>query len=274
MAFLFVFTAGAAVKLKMEEIKLVEEDFAAGSSLVHNLDPRVKTFVAIFFSVVVGISDQYSALVPAFFIALIFVVLARLSFKKVCFRLIVVNGLLLLLWLFIPFSMEGEHVLSLGPLSASREGVSYSAVLTLKANAIILILIALMSTMPVFTMGKAMRHMHVPAKIVHLFLFTYRYIHAIHREYLRMMDTIRIRGFRPGTNIHTYRTYAYLVGMLFVRSHDRAERVRAAMLCRGFKGRFYDLSEFSIKTGDVVVVALSIMAVTIVGLLQWTKIIY
>jgi cobalt/nickel transport system permease protein len=274
VAFLFIFTAVLLLILKRRQVKLVEEGFAAGNSLIHNLDPRVKTIVAAVFSVTVGVSDRYSALIPALFIALIFVFLARLSFKRVCLRLIIVNGLLLLLWLFIPFTMEGEHVLSLGPLSASKEGIAYSAMITIKANSIILILIALMSTMPVFTMGKAMRHMHVPAKMVHLFLFTYRYIHAIHREYLRMINTIKIRGFQPATNMHTYRTYAYLVGMLFVRSHDRAERVRAAMLCRGFKGRFYDLSEFSIKNSDVVVMALSVMAIIILGLLQWTEVIY
>ncbi|MFC1891762.1 cobalt ECF transporter T component CbiQ [Thermodesulfobacteriota bacterium] len=253
---------------------MVEEDFATGNSLIHNLDPRVKTIIASVFSVIVGVSDRYSALIPALFIALIFVFLAQLPFKKVCLRLVIVNGLLLLLWVFIPFTMEGQYVLSFGPLNASKEGIAYSVIITIKANSIILTLIALMSTMPVFTMGKAMRHMHVPAKMVHLFLFTYRYIHAIHREYLRLISTVKIRGFQPASNMHTYRTYAYLVGMLFIRSHDRAQRVRAAMLCRGFKGRFYDLSEFSIKTSDVVVMGLSIMAVITVGLLQWTKIIY
>ena len=253
---------------------MVEEGFATGSSFIHNLDPRMKIVIATLFSVIVGISDKFSALIPALCIAVIFMLAAWLPFKKVCLRLILVNGLLFLIWLFIPFSMEGDHVLSFGPLSASQEGILYSAIITVKANSIILILIALMSTMPVFTMGKAMRRMYVPDKMVHLFLFTYRYIHAIHREYLRLMSTIKMRGFQPATNMHTYRTYAYLVGMLFVRSHDRAERVRAAMLCRGFKGKFYDLSEFSMKTSDIAVTALSLAAVITIGLLQWTTIIY
>jgi cobalt/nickel transport system permease protein len=170
--------------------------------------------------------------------------------------------------------MEGKHILSIGPVNAFKEGIIYSAIITLKTNSIIIVLMALMSTMPILTMGKAMRHLCVPGKIVHLFLFTYRYIHAIHREYLRLMNAIKIRGFQPSTDIHTYRTYAYLVGMLLVRSHDRAVRVRAAMLCRGFMGRFYDLSEFSIKLTDVAVMSLSIMAVIIICLLQWTRIIY
>jgi cobalt/nickel transport system permease protein len=120
---------------------------------------------------------------------------------------------------------------------------------------------AFVATMSVFTMGRAMRHLHVPNKIVQLFFFTYRYIHVIHMEYQRLMKTLKIRGFYPRTNLHTYRTYAYLVGMVIVRSHDRAERVRAAMLCRGFSGTFYDLSEFSFKASDLVALVLMLMVI-------------
>jgi cobalt/nickel transport system permease protein len=49
---------------------------------------------------------------------------------------------------------------------------------------------------------------------------------------------MRVRGFRPGSNRHTWRSLGYLVGMLLVRSLERAERVRAAMLCRGYTGQF------------------------------------
>lgn len=252
---------------------MIEEDFVHGDSPIHRLDPRVKTVVAGVFSIVVAASDRFLALVPAIVLALVFVSLSKLPIKKVCLRLLIVNGLILLLWCFLPFTLEGEELLRLGPLVATREGVIYSTVITLKSNAIILALLALIATMSVFTVGRALRHLHVPAKMVHLFFFTYRYIHVIYMEYHRLMRAIRIRGFRAGTNMHTYRTYAYLVGMLLVKSHDRAERVRAAMLCRGFRGKFYDLSQFTLKTSDVVIMVLMISAVAGIGLLQWTRII-
>ena len=74
-------------------------------------------------------------------------------------------------------------------------------------------------------------------------LITYRYIFVIEQEYQRLMRAARIRNFRPGSNLHTYRTYAYLLGMLFVRSAERAKRVHLAMVCRGFSGKFYSLQE-------------------------------
>lgn len=223
------------------------------------------------FSIVVAISDRFMALIPAVTLAFFFVLLARLSIKKLCFRLLMVNGLILFLWLFIPFTFGGEQLFAVGPLSATKEGIIYSALITLKSNAIILALIALIASMSIFTLGHAMRSLYVPSKLIYLFLFTFRYIHVIYLEYQRLMNALKIRGFHPGTNIHTYKTYAYLVGMLLVKSHDRAERIRSAMLCRGFSGRFYDLSEFFFRPSDWVIVVIMLVAITSIGLLQWTN---
>lgn len=49
---------------------------------------------------------------------------------------------------------------------------------------------------------------------------------------------MRARGFQPGFDRHTLRTFGYLVGMLLVRASERAERVLKAMRCRGFTGEF------------------------------------
>jgi cobalt/nickel transport system permease protein len=253
---------------------VVEESFSDGHSLMHRLDPRVKMIVACVFSIIVATADRFLPLTIAALLALFFISLAKLPFKKVCSRLLVVNGLILLLWLFLPFTMEGEPLWAFGPLIVTKEGIIYSALITIKSNSIILAFMALVATMPVLTIGRTMGHLHIPEKMVHLFYFTYRYIHAIRREYRRQMNAIKIRGFNPGTNMHTYRTYAYLIGMLLVKSHDRAERVRAAMICRGFKGKFYDLKEFSFRSSDLIIMIFMLLAIIGIGFLQWTKIIY
>jgi len=252
---------------------VIEEEFIHGNSVIHRLDPRVKTVVAAVFSIVVATSDRFVALVPAIMIAISFIFLARLSLKRVCFRLLVVNGLILLLWFFLPFTSQGEQLFTIGSLTGTKEGIIHAAAITIKSNAIIMTLMAFVATMPVFTLGRAMRYLHMPHKIIHLLSFTYRYVHVIHMEYRRLMNAIKIRGFHPKNNRHTYKTYAYLVGMLLVKSYDRAKRVRAAMLCRGFNGTFYDLGEFSLKTSDWVVMGLLLLAIVGIGLLQWATII-
>lgn len=252
---------------------MIEESFLIGDSAIHRLDPRAKLITAVAFSVVVALSDRFVALLPSILVAVSFVFLARLSIKRVCLRLLMVNLLILALWLTLPFTFEGKTLFSLGPLTATKEGIFRAAALTIKSNAIIMMLMAFIATMPVFTLGRALAYFHVPEKIVHLLSFTYRYIHVIHMEYSRLVNAIKIRGFDPGNNIHTYRTYAYIVGMLLLKSYDRANRVRQAMLCRGFKGKFYDLNEFSFRPLDWMIMVFSLFAVLGIGILQWTRII-
>jgi cobalt/nickel transport system permease protein len=121
-------------------------------------------------------------------------------------------------------------------------------------------------------LGHAMHELRVPNKLVHLFFFTYRYIHVIHREYTRLTNAAKIRGFRPRTNMHTYRTFACLVGMLLVRSCERAQRVHHAMLCRGFKGAFHSLSGLSLKATDTISLIVMLTLILAVAVLEWTRI--
>ncbi len=74
---------------------------------------------------------------------------------------------------------------------------------------------------------------------------------VLHREYLRLRAAMKARGFRPRLDRHTYRSFGYLVGMLLVRSLDRAERIAAAMKCRGFRGHFFMLDHFAFSRRDV-----------------------
>ena len=253
---------------------MFENDFIDGSSVIHRLDPRFKIILAAVFSIIIAASSRWAALIPGLFFAALLVLVARLSFKKLLIRLTLVNGLILLLWFFLPFSLEGTPLFSIGPLTATREGVLYVTRLTLRSNIIVLSLISLISTTSIFALGHAMKQLRIHDKIIQLFLFTFRYIHVIHVEYQRLHNALKIRGFRPKTDMHSYRTYAYLVGMLLVRSYDRAERIKKAMYCRGFKGQFYSLSKFSLKPGDFFITSLMLLATGIIALLQWTRTIY
>ena len=252
---------------------IIEEQFSTGESFVHNLDPRVKIIVAILYSIVVAVSSNFSALLPALGISVFLIVLGKLSIRKVLYRLLLVNGLIIFLWVFLPFTYKGESLFTIGPLVGTKEGVLYASQITVKCNAILLAMIALLSTIPISTLGHAMGQLYFPDKLIHLFLFTYRYIHVIFREYNRLINAMRIRGFIPGTNLHTYRSYAYLVGMLLVRSYDRAERIHTAMLCRGFHGKYYTLSRFSIKIRDILYLSLMLSAILVLMVLQWRAIV-
>jgi len=251
---------------------VIWEDFASVDSLIHHLDPRVKIVLVFLFSVVVAVSTRFVVLVSALALGVCVTWLARVPIKGLLRRLAPVNMLIIFLWFFLPFTVEGEPLFSVGPLVGTHEGVLYAARISIKSNVIIIMLIALVASTSILTLGHAMHELRVPKKIVHLFFFTYRYIHVIHREYLRLVNAMKVRGFRPGTNMHTYKTFAYLVGMILVRSSDRAQRVHNAMLCRGFRGNLYSLSEFSLKARDVISLILMLALILVLGVLEWTRI--
>ena len=203
--------------------------------------------LTVLYSFVVALAYQFPVLIGALILSSILIAISRVSIKEVFSRMVIVNALILLLWLVLPFTFKGEILTRIGPFAVYLPGVVLAAQITLKSNAILLAFIALIATMSLATLGHAIHRMGVPEKIVHLLLMTYRYIFVIEQEYLRLIRAAKIRGFRPGTNSNTYRTYSYVIGMLFVRAAARAERVHQAMLCRGFNGKFYSLQEFQIS---------------------------
>ena len=245
------------------------DNFATGDSLVHRLDPRVRIVVAVLFSIIAAIADNYTCLAVAACAAISLLLLARLSFKQVLVRLLAVNGFILFLWLFLPFTYGGEELFSIGPLHATREGIDYARLITVKSNTIVLALIALIATIPIVTLGHALGHLRVPDKLIHLFFFTVRYLQVLHLEYDRLRDAMKIRGFRPRSNLHTYRSLAYLIGMLLIKSFDRADRIRKAMVCRGFHGKFYLLSHFELKRADMAMFVLMMLVISAMAALQW-----
>jgi cobalt/nickel transport system permease protein len=233
------------------------------------MDPRVKIIVAALFSVVVALADKYACLAVAACVAITLLLLARLSFGQVILRLLAVNTFIFFIWLFLPFTYGGEPLFSIGPLHATREGISYALLITVKSNAIVLALIALIATIPIITIGHAMGHLRIPDKLIHLFFFTVRYLQVLHLEYDRLRDAMKIRGFRPRTNLHTYKSLAYLIGMLLIKSFDRADRIRKAMVCRGFHGKFYLLSHFELKRRDLAMFVFMMLAISAMAALQW-----
>jgi len=251
---------------------MLQEPFSTGNSQIHRLDPRFKVVSATIYAFVVALSNNFPVLIAALIFSFALVGVCRLDFLEVAKRVALVNGFIVFLWFVVPLTYNGQPLFYLGPFEVSREGVLVSARITLKSNAILLAFIALIASNTVATLGNALGRLKVPEKIIYLLLLNYRYIFVMEEEYRRLLRSASIRGFRPSSNLHTYKTYAYLIGILFVRASDRAERVYKAMVCRGFSGRFYSLHEFSFSRLDLI--WLVVMTIAIIGLeiLEWVKI--
>jgi len=229
---------------------MIQEPFVHGTSPIHRLDPGLRIVSAAAFSIIVAIAQDYKTLVWALVMAAVLVLAAGLPWKTVCRRLVPLFAFLALLWALVPFTYGGEFIGAIGPLNISSPGVALCARISIKSTAIVLAMMALIGTLRIATLGHALERLRIPGKLIFLLLMTYRYIFVIETEYHRLQRAAKIRGFQPKTNLHTYRTVAYFLGILFVRAAARAERVSQAMKCRGFKGRFYCLCEYPQHPGN------------------------
>lgn len=204
------------------------------------------------FAVTVALSRTFTALLAGVGVALVLGVVARLPLQATLKRLAGLNLFMVVLWVFLPVTTPGTAIREIGPLAITGEGVRSAALVTLKGNVIVLVYTALLSTIEIAHLGHAMSHLRVPDKLTHLFLFTVRYVDVLHHEYQRLAAAMKVRAFRPGMNMHSYRSIGYMVAMLLVGSFDRSERILAAMKCRGFDGRYHLLTHFVATRRDLV----------------------
>ncbi len=246
----------------LEPLIILESPFA-------RINIRVKIIFAVVFSFTVALTNSWAALVFGLLSALALIRLTHLPTIEMLKRLLPACGFLLFLGLVLPFTINGTAIWTYGPLTLTQQGLLLVGQVVLKSLAIMLIFMALAVSTTVTALGQGLQQLYLPEKLVYLLLFCYRYIFVIEQEYRRLEKAVQLRCFQAGTNLHTYRTYAYLVGMLFVRSYLRADQVHKAMLCRGFQGRFLCLETSSFRRRDYGWLVLFVFIILGLVVLPW-----
>lgn len=223
-----------------------------GPSWIDKLDARVRIVWAVLFVFTLVSSHLFLVVLLGLFASILSVIISKLNIKRTLRRVMAMDFFMLMLILILPFTTPGEILFQVFGMSASWQGLSHALLITIKANAVLLMLFSLVATMDASTLGHALSHLKVPDKLVHLLLFMVRYLDVISREYKKMRRAMQARAFVLGTNRHTWKSIGYLFGMLLIRSVERAERISDAMKCRGFCGRFYLNDEMQIRRIDII----------------------
>jgi cobalt/nickel transport system permease protein len=224
---------------------------AGSAGWIRRLDPRTRVVTALLVCLIVALVRQPGTLAMAWGGGVLAVRGAGIGPREAVRRLVPLNTLMLVLIALVPLGAAGVPLLTIGSWSYSRDGLQLALIMTLKANAIMTWMIALLASLELTVLGHALVHLRVPEKLAHLLLLTVRYMDVLHGEYLRLVAAMKVRGFSPRTNWHTMRVYGYLVGMLLMRGTDRAHRIVSAMKCRGFTGRFHLLDHFALTRRDL-----------------------
>jgi cobalt/nickel transport system permease protein len=227
------------------------DKYAHLESPLHSLDPRLKLVsMGLLIISIVLVSHIWLALIGLCF------ALALVSVSRIPLFFVVED----LKWVFLfvsfflvimPLTVPGTVMAKFYFVSISLEGIRLGSLIAIKAIAAILVIFPMIGTMRFDITIKALEKLKLPQKLVQMIMFTYRYIFVFIHEAQRMATAMDSRGFQRKTNLYTLKTYSNLVGMLFVRSYERTERVYHAMVSRGYDGNLRTLVEFNMCKKDV-----------------------
>lgn len=235
------------------------------------VDPRARLAATLIFLVSIAFVRDVKILAAAVLIGVLAAVIARLPAASTMRRLATVEGFLLLLLVSLPITVPGREMFGAFGISASWEGFERAIQIVARVNAGILVIAALISTMGTSALAGAMVGIGIPATLANLLQLTVRYIALFQEEYARLRCAMRARAFQPGSDRHSWRTLGHLIGMLIVRSVERAERVSRAMRCRGFQGRFPDTQRARLRATDAAFLAIwSMSAALLIVASRWT----
>jgi cobalt/nickel transport system permease protein len=232
------------------------------------VDPRLKVAALFLWSILLAILHTRDAAIMGLIGSLILGLFSGKIFSLTSVkRVLGVNVFLIFIWLFIPFSFQdGDVIYRIFGLSITKEGVDLSILVSLKALAITFGAAAIIGSSSIYTMLIGARALGVPEKIIAILLLMNRYIGVVGDEYSRLRNAMRIRGFVPKLSKHTLKSVANLCGMLLVRGFERADRVLAAMLSRGYNGRFWLKPNLKFKYIDFLFLMLMCLLILVVEL--------
>ena len=203
-----------------------------------NAAPRVRLLLVLVVACAVVFSEQWLPLFAYVLLAVHFWQKSPVKVKAGLKRLAAVDGLIVFTVVLLPFTEPGETAFVLVGLDVSQAGLLLAAMILLKANIILMTVMALCAGLNALTLSHALAELKMPHQLVLMMQLSIRYISVMQQEFARLRCAMKARGFHPNSSLHTWRSYGYLFGMMLVRAMERADRIWLAMKCRGFNGRF------------------------------------
>ncbi len=236
------------------------DKFAYQDSPVHRLDARIKFIVTFVFTAVVILLPRTSVSILFCYVVGPFIVLviAGIPLAFVFKHIIVVSPFIIVLALTGPLYDKTPAAIAFGPWAwQSTLGWLRCWAIVGKFVVTMMALIALVSTTRFADLLAGLQRLGMPTILVIQLGFLYRYIFLLidtaqHILQARAARSIGKVGFKTRLGFA-----AAMLGSLFVRSVDTAERVNTAMHARGFDGRWRSISRSVICAQDYVFLTVS-----------------
>ncbi|MFN0058851.1 MAG: energy-coupling factor transporter transmembrane component T family protein [Planctomycetota bacterium] len=234
------------------------DEFADDDSLIHRWDVRVKLVTLSALGIAFASTRSVEAAGAALGIALYYCALARLPFGAAWMRARWVVCVLAPLAVVLAWQAQSAWI-----------GVA----ILLRGVAIMVLTLPLVSTARFADTLAALRSLHVPGRLLTVFLFTYRYLFLFLDDLRSLELALAARGYVAGRGVRPLRMAAAQVGNLLVRSFEKTERIHHAMQVRGFRGQFVPRRSFSLRSIDVLfgVATLLAAAALLYGDMVWWR---
>ena len=121
-----------------------------------------------------------------------------------------------------------------GLMLLQPDGLARCALAMTKANLCLLVTLLLSQTTPATEMLRVLQRLRVPWLFITTLTLMHRYLFVLADEAERMRRARASRTFSPQRRFQ-WHALATVVGQLFVRASERAERIYDAMCARGWK---------------------------------------
>jgi len=229
------------------------ENLAAGKTVIHRLHPLAKLLSALVFIVFVVSFGRYDfiRLAPYLFYPFVMMALAELPYKLLLSRVLIA----LPFCLFAGISniiFDRAAALSIGGITVSL-GVLSLATILMKMYLCVMAALLLIATTPFTELTAQLRRLHVPMILIMVFEMTFRYIGVLFEEVYSMTTAYKLRsGKRKSLDMQHMGSF---VGQLLLRGFDRAERVHAAMRCRGYSLNSVPPARRRLQSSDIIALA-------------------
>jgi len=199
----------------------VLHDHCRVESRIRRLPAALKLFAALLL-VLVTVLLPRTAFIGLLLVAAVLIGVAIISRIPAWFllkRLLLLEPLVIGVAVLMLFQPGGRHV--------------FLAVLA-KTNLCLLTTVLLSNTTPFTDLLRVLKQIHVPWVMVSTVTLMYRYLFVLADEVERMRRARASRTFARQRRLQ-WRMLSSVVGQLFIRASERAERIYDAMCARGWK---------------------------------------
>jgi cobalt/nickel transport system permease protein len=217
-------------------------------TFVHRLDARVKVIATVLFLFTVISFSKYevAALVPFFLFPMLLATIGEIPVRFILRKVLLVSPFAIMIGVFNPL-LDTATVAVVSGIPISAGAVSFLSIL-LKFALTVSAALLLIATTSFPGVCHALRRLGLPALFVSQLLFLYRYLFVLMEEAMRINRAREMRSF--GSRGAGMKVFVRLIGTLFIRTVDRAERIYYAMLSRGFQGDIPSLKRARIGAAD------------------------